>query len=57
VERCMEVLFSLLPVFRSATVIEVDQLSSVEEWSEAVRCLGKAQRGWLLDFLQVYLSP
>jgi hypothetical protein len=56
IERCMEVLFSLLPVLGSATVIEVDQLSSVE-WSEAVRCLGKAERGWLLDFLQVYLIP
>ncbi|KAE8021495.1 hypothetical protein FH972_007379 [Carpinus fangiana] len=52
IERCMEVLFSLLPALGSATVIEVDQLGSVE-WSEAVRCLGKAQRGWLLDFLQV----
>lgn len=57
IERCMKVLFSLLPVLGSTTIIEVDQLSSVEEWSEAVRCLGKAQRGWLLDFLQVYLSP
>lgn len=57
IERCMKVLFSLLPVLGSTTIIEVDQLSSVEEWSEAVRCLGKAQRGGLLDFLQVYLSP
>lgn len=57
IERCMKVLFSLLPVLGSTTIIEVDQLSSVEEWSEAVRCLGKAQRGGFLDFLQVYLSP
>ena len=55
IEKCMEVLFSLLPA-QSASVIEVDQLSSVGEWSEAVRCLGKARRGWLLDFLEVYLK-
>ncbi|XP_021298973.1 protein RST1 isoform X2 [Herrania umbratica] len=52
IERCMEVLFSLLPTPQSAAVMEVDQLNSIE-WSEAVRCLAKARHGWLLDFLQV----
>lgn len=55
IEKCMEVLFSLLPM-QSVYVMEVDQLSFVEEWSEAIKCLGKARRGWLLDFLQVYLK-
>ncbi|GAV70241.1 DUF3730 domain-containing protein [Cephalotus follicularis] len=54
VERCMEVLFSLLPV----SVKGVDQLNLGEELSEAVKCLGKARRGWLLDTLQVsHVNP
>ncbi|KAG7985679.1 hypothetical protein I3843_03G038900 [Carya illinoinensis] len=53
IETCMEVLFAQLPVLGAAAIIEVDQLSSVEEWSEAIRCLGKARRVWLLTFLQV----
>lgn len=56
IETCMEVLFAQLPVLGAAAIIEVDQLSSVEEWSEAIRCLGKARRVWLLTFLQVCLS-
>ncbi|XVF14059.1 hypothetical protein REPUB_Repub09cG0024100 [Reevesia pubescens] len=52
IERCMEVLFSLLPSPQSPAIMEVKQLNSVE-WSEAVRCLAKAPKGWLLDFLQV----
>ncbi|KAK4603584.1 hypothetical protein RGQ29_012198 [Quercus rubra] len=52
IEKCMEVLFSLLPM-QSASIMEVDQPSSVEEWSEAIKCLGKARRVWLLDILQV----
>ena len=55
IEKCMEVLFSLLPM-QSASIMEVDQPCSVEEWSEAIKCLGKARRVWLLDFLQVYLK-
>lgn len=53
VEKCMEVLFTLLPAPPSADTTEVVQRYSLE-WSEAVRCLGKARRSWLLDFLQVY---
>ncbi|WJX70216.1 hypothetical protein P8452_54347 [Trifolium repens] len=52
VERCMDVLFTLLPVMKSCNLASGDT-SSVEEWSEAVRCLGKAPQGWLLDFLKV----
>lgn len=53
VERCMEVLFTLLPVVKSSVSVVSGDTSSVEEWSEAVRCLGKAPQGWLLDFLKV----
>ncbi|KAI5442301.1 hypothetical protein KIW84_011391 [Lathyrus oleraceus] len=52
-ERCMEVLFTLLPVVKSSGSVMSGDTSSVEEWSEAVRCLGKAPQGWLLDFLKV----
>ncbi|XVE84015.1 hypothetical protein DITRI_Ditri16bG0134800 [Diplodiscus trichospermus] len=52
IERCMEVLFSLLPAPQSPASMEVNHLNSVE-WFEAVRCLAKARQGWLLDFLQV----
>lgn len=51
IEKCMEVLFSLLPAMQLATV--VDQLNYLKEWSEAVTCLGKARKHWLVDFLQV----
>ncbi|XP_058778644.1 protein RST1-like isoform X1 [Vicia villosa] len=53
VERCMEVLFTLLPVVKSSGSAMSGDTSSIEEWSEAVRCLGKAPQGWLLDFLKV----
>ncbi|PPS18896.1 hypothetical protein GOBAR_AA01700 [Gossypium barbadense] len=52
IERCMEVLFSLLPLPQAPVIVQVNQLNSVE-WSEAVRCLAKARPGWLLDFLHV----
>ncbi|PPR81272.1 hypothetical protein GOBAR_AA39444 [Gossypium barbadense] len=52
IERCMEVLFSLLPLPQAPVIVQVNQLDSVE-WSEAVRCLAKARPGWLLDFLHV----
>ncbi|KAI5436445.1 hypothetical protein KIW84_022798 [Lathyrus oleraceus] len=52
-EICMEVLFTLLPVVKSAGSVMSGDTSSVEEWFEAVRCLGKAPQGWLLDFLKV----
>lgn len=53
IENCMEVLFNLLPQFPSAGSKELYQANIIEEWSEAVRCLGKSQQGWLLDLLQV----
>lgn len=45
-EKCMEVLFHLLPRNDAYQGISL-------EWSEAVRCLGKARQSWLSDFLQV----
>ncbi|XP_028772347.1 protein RST1 isoform X3 [Neltuma alba] len=53
VQRCMEVLFSLLPVLQSSGSMVSKHENSVEEWSEAVRCLGKAPQNWLFDFLKV----
>ncbi|XP_044502428.1 protein RST1 isoform X3 [Mangifera indica] len=52
-EKCMEVLFTLLPAPQSVSVVGVNQKDFAQEWSNAVRCLGTARRGWLLDFLQV----
>ncbi|XP_038998451.1 protein RST1-like [Hibiscus syriacus] len=52
IERCMEVIFSLLPSPKSSANVEVNQ-SNLVEWSEAVRCLAKARQGWLLEFLHV----
>lgn len=54
-EKCMEVLFTLLPAPQSVSVVGVNQKDFAQEWSNAVRCLGTARRGWLLDFLQVRL--
>ncbi|KAK7266047.1 hypothetical protein RIF29_18686 [Crotalaria pallida] len=53
VERCMEALFTLLPHVQSSSSVVSGDLSSAEEWSEAVKCLGKAPQNWLLDFLKV----
>lgn len=47
IENCIKVLFHLLP--GGGTYHQGISL----EWSEALRCLGKARKGWLLDFLQV----
>ncbi|KAM5581749.1 hypothetical protein ABKV19_010801 [Rosa sericea] len=52
IEKCMEVLFSLQPAKQLAAVVGIDHLNSLE-WSEAVTCLGKARKHWLVDFLQV----
>nr|GLL47490.1 protein RST1 isoform X1 [Ipomoea trifida] len=52
-ENCMKVLFNLLPQFPSAGSRELYQANTIEEWSEAVRCLGKSEQGWLLDLLQI----
>ncbi|KAG2383824.1 Protein RST1 Protein RESURRECTION 1 [Vigna angularis] len=53
IERCMEVLFTLLPAIQSSVSEVSGDVSSGEEWSDAVRCLGKAPESWLLDFLKV----
>ncbi|KAM3286727.1 protein RST1 isoform X1 [Capsicum chacoense] len=49
-EKCMELLFTSLP---SAHIEGPCQGKFFEEWSEAIRCLEKAQQGWLLDLLKV----
>ncbi|KAL1356400.1 hypothetical protein HN51_008419 [Arachis hypogaea] len=53
VERCMEVLFTLLPLMQSSGGTVSGNVSSAEEWAEAVSCLGRAPQSWLLDFLKV----
>ncbi|XP_057947860.1 protein RST1 isoform X1 [Malania oleifera] len=55
IEKCLEVLFFSLPALQCTAVLGVHQVNSVEEWSEAVRCLGKARGEWLSKFLQVDL--
>ncbi|KAL5979482.1 hypothetical protein ACLOJK_019386 [Asimina triloba] len=51
-ERCMELLFRLLPApCRDAS--QVKQTDSENEWLEAMKCLTKAQKDWLMDVLQV----
>ncbi|CAI0456219.1 unnamed protein product [Linum tenue] len=54
IERCMEVLFILLPSSDSAEISDHGPSSS-QEWVEAVRCLSKARGDWLSNFLQVPL--
>ncbi|XP_056169713.1 protein RST1 isoform X2 [Syzygium oleosum] len=56
IERCMVVLFSLLPSYHPTGITEAEHVNSIEEWSEAVRCFEKAPRDWLLNFLQVDLD-
>ncbi|EOA23150.1 hypothetical protein CARUB_v10016560mg [Capsella rubella] len=51
IEKCIELFFAVLPV-ASHSLIE-DQMGSVKEWSEAVRCLQKSRRDWLYKFLHV----
>lgn len=53
-EKCMAVMVTLLPEPQSATVNVSNQNNLVNEWSEAVRCLGKARREWVLEFLEVW---
>ncbi|KAJ6965744.1 hypothetical protein NC652_003584 [Populus alba x Populus x berolinensis] len=55
-EKCIEVLFHLLPASESAAFTGVDLPNTAEEWRVAVQCLAKAQEDWLLDFLQVPLG-
>ncbi|KAL5572771.1 hypothetical protein UlMin_022368 [Ulmus minor] len=52
IEKGMDVLFSLLPVYSDAST-SLSLVNYTEEWSDAVRCLGKARQSWLMNFLQV----
>ncbi|KAL3813814.1 hypothetical protein ACJIZ3_015082 [Penstemon smallii] len=52
-EHCLEVLFTMLPWFRLGGTIEYNHRSTSVEWTEAIRCLGKARQGWVLDFLLI----
>ncbi|KAG9459403.1 hypothetical protein H6P81_003911 [Aristolochia fimbriata] len=50
VEKCMELLFFLLPGKKDP---EEEQMDSEMEWLEAIRCLHKARKSWLMNILQV----
>ncbi|GJR02143.1 protein RST1 isoform X1 [Tanacetum coccineum] len=52
-ENCMEVLFSLLPEGSLLRSLEMSRNHEGEEWSEAIRCLGKARWDWLSYWLQI----
>ncbi|XP_024029477.1 protein RST1 isoform X2 [Morus notabilis] len=53
IEKSMEMLFSLLPALQSDFTTGTSQVNYKEEWSDAVRCLAKARRSWLMNFLEV----
>ncbi|KAI3474914.1 hypothetical protein Pfo_030225 [Paulownia fortunei] len=52
-EHCMEVLFTMLSWSHSGVTVESYQKNSKSEWTEAIRCLGKARQGWLSDLLLI----
>ncbi|XP_026387269.1 protein RST1-like isoform X3 [Papaver somniferum] len=52
-EKCMELLFVMLPVQHFDPSLRDGQMNSIEEWSEAVRCLGKTRQSWLMNTLEV----
>ncbi|KAI3997835.1 hypothetical protein MKX01_036305 [Papaver californicum] len=47
-EKCMSLLFVMLPVLHFDPSLRVDQVN----WSEAVRCLGKTRQSWLVNTLE-----
>ncbi|KAG9141189.1 hypothetical protein Leryth_001683, partial [Lithospermum erythrorhizon] len=52
-EDCIKQLFALLPEWHWGNNISgYSDKNTVEEWTEAVRCLGKSRQDWLLNFLQ-----
>lgn len=55
-EKCMEELFLVLPASLYVDDQGVEQAISKNEWCEVVKCLGKAPKDWLMDFLQVHLN-
>uniref|UniRef100_A0A803MT51 DUF3730 domain-containing protein n=1 Tax=Chenopodium quinoa TaxID=63459 RepID=A0A803MT51_CHEQI len=50
-EKCMEILFASLPA--QPTAFSELELMPTLEWNEAIVCLGKAKKAWLLDLLQI----
>uniref|UniRef100_A0A2P2K6W6 Protein RST1 isoform X1 n=1 Tax=Rhizophora mucronata TaxID=61149 RepID=A0A2P2K6W6_RHIMU len=52
-EKCIQVLFHLLPVSDSAASMGLDLPNHAQEWFDAIKCLAKAKGEWLLNFLQV----
>ncbi|KAJ0962529.1 hypothetical protein J5N97_027651 [Dioscorea zingiberensis] len=52
IEDCMEGLFYLLPVLTTED-ISGRTWSGAKEWSEAIQCLAKARKDWLMGLLQV----
>lgn len=53
IEKCMQCLFSCLPVLTCYARMEAQVPDGKEEWSAAMRCFSKASQGWLMDVLQV----
>lgn len=53
IENCMEGLFYLLPVLTTDNTPGM-ALSNAEEWSEAIQCLAKARKDWVMGLLQVF---
>ncbi|XP_073159165.1 protein RST1 isoform X2 [Henckelia pumila] len=51
-EHCMEVLFEMLP-WSHLTDSGLYHGNSSAEWTEAIRCLGKARQSWLSNLLMV----
>ncbi|KAL2943225.1 Protein RST1, partial [Bienertia sinuspersici] len=51
IERCMEILFALLPAQRPSAFSKQELIPCLV-WNESVLCLGKARRAWLLNLLQ-----
>uniref|UniRef100_A0A7N0TGW4 DUF3730 domain-containing protein n=1 Tax=Kalanchoe fedtschenkoi TaxID=63787 RepID=A0A7N0TGW4_KALFE len=52
-EKCMKVLFQLLPRLKAVAKVGIEDKCFAEEWSAALLCLEKAQPDWLSDLLQV----
>ncbi|KAK9113672.1 hypothetical protein Syun_020469 [Stephania yunnanensis] len=53
IEKCMMLLFSLLPAYHFDSSLKLDQGNLTDEWSAAVVCIGKARKNWISVFLEV----
>ncbi|XP_056699417.1 protein RST1 isoform X3 [Spinacia oleracea] len=51
-ERCMEILFGLLPAQPTAAFSKQELMLSLE-WNESIVCLGNSKRVWLMDLLRI----